>query len=59
VQPGNEEEEEEEVLEKMFKIILSKDDSENFKVSSKNVCIVTITQDNDADQKVIREKALL
>lgn len=61
VQPGKlgEEEEEEEVLEKMFKIILSKDDSESFKVSSKNVCIVTITQENDTDQKLIREKALL
>jgi len=46
-------------LEKMFKIVLSKDDSENFKVSSKNVCIVTITQENDSDQKLIREKALL
>lgn len=61
VAPGKlgEEEEEEEVLEKMFKIILSKDDSESFKVSSKNVCIVTITQENDTDQKLIREKALL
>jgi len=59
VQPKVGEEEEDEVLEKMFKIILSKDDSENFKVSSKNVCIVTITQYNDGDQKLIREKALL
>jgi hypothetical protein len=55
--PG--EEEEEEILEKMFKIVLSKDDSETFKVSSKNVCIVTILQESGGDQKIIREKALL
>jgi hypothetical protein len=43
----------------MFKIVLSKDDSETFKVSSKNVCIVTILQESDSDQLVVREQALL
>lgn len=51
--------EEEEITEKMFKIILSKPGSENFKISSKNVCIVTILQESDADAALVREKVLL
>jgi len=43
----------------MFKIVLSEPKPENLKISSKNVCIVTILQESDSNKLLIREKALL
>jgi len=43
----------------MFKIVLSEPKPDELKISSKNVCIVTILQESDSDQLVIREQALL
>jgi hypothetical protein len=43
----------------MFKIVLSEPKPEGLKISSKNVCIVTILQQSDSNKEVLREKALL
>jgi hypothetical protein len=43
----------------MFKIVLSEPKPEALKISSKNVCIVTILQESDGNKLLIREKALL
>ena len=51
--------ESDECVEKMFKIVLSEPKPEALKISSKNVCIVTILQESDGNKLLIREKALL
>ena len=51
--------ESDESVEKMFKIVLSEPKPESLKISSKNVCIVTILQESDGNKLLIREKALL
>ena len=51
--------ESDENVEKMFKIVLSEPKPEALKISSKNVCIVTILQESDGNKLLIREKALL
>jgi len=51
--------ESDENVEKMFKIVLSEPKPEGLKISSKNVCIITILQQSDSNKGIMREKALL
>ena len=49
----------EENVEKMFKIVLSEPKPEVLKISSKNVCIITILQQSDGNKEKMKKKALL
>jgi len=49
----------EENVEKMFKIVLSEPKPEGLKISSKNVCIITIMRHSDGNKELMKEKALL
>ena len=56
---GDENSEEEELVEVMFKVIIEKSEPEGVKISKRNCCIVTIVSGGEEETQMMQEQKLL